>query len=141
MLRRAVLLLPFLATSASAHSARHGDIKIGHAWALPAQAGLDGQCFMPLLNAGKQEDALVAARSDLCLFIELRRNARYDDAPDTQIALAPNRPVAMRPQATHMRLVGLRQALKPGDHFPLILDFLNAGEFELEVHVETAPGD
>ena len=141
MHRRSILLLPFLTTRAFAHSAKHGDVKIGHAWALPARAGQDGQGFMPLLNAGKTDDALVAARSDMCLFIQLRRNARYDDPPETQIPLLPNKPVAMRPQATHLRLVGLRNELKLGDRFPLILDFLNAGETELEIYVEHSPGD
>ena len=142
MLRRTFMFLPLVATTAHAHSARHGDIKIGHAWGLPALAGQDGQCFMPLLNAGKTDDALVAARSDMCLFVQLRRNARYDDPPETQIILGPNKPVAMRPQATHLRLVGLRKELKlGGDRFPLILDFLNAGEIELEVYVETTPGE
>ena len=47
----------------------------------------------------------------------------------------------MRPQAVHLRLVGVRQDLKLGDRFGLILDFLNAGEIEVEVYVETTPGE
>jgi periplasmic copper chaperone A len=141
MNRRAILFLPLIATAAHAHSAKHGNIKIGHAWALPVRIGIDGQCFMPLLNAGKEPDALVAARSEICGFIELRRNARYDQPAEAEFALAPNKPVAMRPQATHLRLAGLHKPLQLGDRFPLILDFLNAGEVEVEVYVEHAPGD
>jgi periplasmic copper chaperone A len=133
--RRAALFLPFMAASASAHSYKVGDIKIGHCWALPALAGQDGQCFVPLLNSGTQEDSLVAARSELCLAIQLRHNARYDDPPEVQFDLPPNKPIAMRPQANHFRLVGLRQELKLGERFALVLDFLNAGEIELDVHV------
>lgn len=125
---------------ATAHSYKVGDIKIGHAWAFPGLAGQDGQAFMPLLNAGSGEDALVAARSDACLFVQLRRNARYDDPPEEQFALAPNKPVAMRPQAVHLRLLGLKRELKLGDEFKMVLDFLNAGEIELDVHVENTPG-
>jgi periplasmic copper chaperone A len=141
MLRRTFMFLPAFAATAHAHSARHGDIKIGHAWALPSGNSYDGQCFMPLLNAGKQDDALVAARSDICAYIELRRNARYDAPAEAQFPLAPNKPMAMRPQATHLRLASLRRELKLGDRFPLILDFLHAGEIELEVYVEKTPGE
>ena len=34
------------------------------------------------------------------------------------------------------RLLGLRQPLKLGDRFKIILDFLNSGEVEIEVFVE-----
>jgi copper(I)-binding protein len=141
MLRRTFILLPAMAVSAQAHSYEAGDVKIGHVWALPAPAGQDSQCFMPLFNAGKETDALVAARSELCLFIQLRVNVRYDHPPEERFTLEPNRPLPMRPQATHLRLAGLRQALVLGQTFPLILDFENAGEIELAVHVENAPGD
>jgi periplasmic copper chaperone A len=139
MIRRSLLLLPFMATFAHAHSAHIGDIRIGHAWALPALAGQDGQCFIPLLNSGKQTDALVAARSEICLAIQLRHNARYDDPPELQFDLAPNKPIAMRPQAVHFRLLGLRKELKAGESFALVLDFLNAGEIELEIHIANSP--
>jgi periplasmic copper chaperone A len=141
MKRRTFFALPLLSTPVRAHSYKAGDIKIGHAWALPSTAGQGGQCFMPLLNIAQAVDALVAARSDICLAIQLRRNARYDDPPETQFELATNKPIAMRPQAVHLRLVGLRKDLKLGDRFNLILDFLNAGEVELEVYVETTPGE
>jgi periplasmic copper chaperone A len=141
MKRRALLLLPFLAVPVLAHSKKHGSIKIGHVWALPSLAGQDGQCFMPLLNTDSATDALAAARSEICSTIELRRNARYDDPAETQFEVKQNKPVAMRPQAVHLRLIGLAKDLKLGDRFNLILDFMNAGEVELEVYVENAPGD
>jgi periplasmic copper chaperone A len=141
MHRRSFLLLPFMASAAHAHSAKLGPIKIGHAWALPGRAGLDGQCFMPLLNTGEEPDALVAARTEACLFVQLRRNARYDDPAEPQFDLPYNKPLAMRPQAVHLRLAGLKQDLKLGERFKLIVDFLNAGEIELDVDIEDAPSD
>lgn len=139
MIRRSVLLLPLMAVTAHAHSAKVGDMLIGHAWALPGDAGQDGQCFIPLLNSGKTEESLIAARSDVCLAIQLRHNARYDDPPELQFDLAPNKPIAMRPQAVHFRLLGLRKDLKLGESFALVLDFLNAGEAELEVRIANSP--
>lgn len=140
--RRRTLLAVLISfpTIAHAHSYKLGDIAVGHAWALPTQS-VDGQLFFPMVNNGKEVDALVAARSSICTEIELRRNNRYDDPPLDQMALEPGRPVPMRPTARHLRLIGLTKPLAPGDHFTVILDFFNAGEVEIEAHVEAAPGN
>ena len=127
--------------AARAHSYRLGDIAIGHAWALPAQVSRDGQAFVPLVNDGKVADELVAARSSVCGAIELRRNNRYDDPPLTSLLLEPGKPLPMRPTARHLRLMSLRDPLLLDQRFTIILDFLNAGEMEVEFPVENAPGD
>ena len=127
--------------AARAHSYRLGDIAIGHAWALPAQVSRDGQAFVPLVNDGKVADELVAARSSVCGAIELRRNNRYDDPPLSSFLLEPGKPLPMRPTARHLRLMSLRDPLLLDQRFTIILDFLNAGEMEVEFHVENAPGD
>ncbi len=140
MLRRTFLLAFFAPAFAQAHSFRHGDIAIGHAWALPSQQN-EAQVFFPLANQGTKHDELVAARSEICNSIELRLNNRYDDPPLTAIALDPKKPMPMRPTARHLRLLGLKHPLNKGDRFKLILDFLNSGEVEIEVFVEEKPGD
>ena len=140
MRRRTFLLGLLIPAPAEAHSSRLGDIMIGHSWALPSQQ-TDGQMFFPLLNTGKTADALVAARSEICGLIELRQNNRYDDAPLASIPLDPGRPIPMRPTARHLRLVGLSQPLAAGGRFAVTLDFLNAGEIEIEVIVEDGPGE
>ena len=133
----ALLIIPGVAR---AHSTRHGNIAIGHAWALPSQQA-DGQVFFPLANQGNEHDELVAARSSICSMIELRQNNRYDNPPLASLAVEPKKPVPMRPTAKHLRLIGLKQPLKSADRFTIILDFLNAGEVEIEVFVEERPGD
>lgn len=139
MHRRAFLFATLLPSSANAHSYRAGTIAVGHAWALPSRSS-EAQMFLPLVNNGSERDELVAARSQISSFIELRRNNRYDDPPLTSIGLDPGRPVPMRPRALHLRLVGLKRRLDKGDRFGAILDFLNAGEVQIEVMVEDTPG-
>lgn len=138
--RTLILAMAGFPAAARAHSYKLGTIAIGHAWALPAQGG-DGQMFFPMVNNGQTADALVAARSPICSAIELRRNNRYDDPPLAQIELKPGLPVAMRPTARHLRLVGLREPLIDGARFMVIVDFLNAGEMEIETYIEATPGD
>lgn len=140
MRRRTVLFLPFIATSARAHSYGLDGLKIGHAWALPTTL-TEGQVFMPLLNTTAAVETLVAAYSDICTVIEMRPNNRYDETPLPRFDLEPGKPFAMRPTAKHLRLIGLKKPLVIGDRFQLVLDFLNAGEAEIEVYVETQPGD
>lgn len=122
-----------------AHSYKHGRIAIGHAWALPVEHG-DGQLFFPMVNSAETRDELVAARTDVCALVELRPNNRYDDAALAAIVLEPKRPVPMRPTALHLRLVSLRQPLRLGERFTVVLDFLNAGEAAIEAIVEEKPG-
>jgi periplasmic copper chaperone A len=140
MKRRAVIFLPFLAAAAHAHSYKVNGMAIGHAWALPASDGVDGQVFLPIVNQDGEADALVAARSSICAAIELRQNARYDDPPERQFDLAPNKPLAMRPTARHLRLVGLKKPLEKDQRFALVLDFRKAGEVEVMVIVEDKGG-
>jgi hypothetical protein len=146
MIRRRRLILNLagliaLPALARAHSYMHGSIAIGHAWALPSQTSGEGQAFVPMVNNGSGPDELVAARSSVCTQIELRRNNRYDDPPLRSFVLEPGRPLPMRPTARHLRLMGLRGPLLLGQRFTAILDFLNAGEIEIEFYVETKPGD
>ena len=145
MHRRRLILslagLPAFTALARAHSYRVGDIAIGHAWALPAEISREGQAFVPLVNNGKTADELVAARSSVCGAIELRRNNRYDDPPLSSFVLEPGRPLPMRPTARHLRLMSLTGPLTLDQRFTINLDFLNAGETEIEFHVEATPGE
>lgn len=140
MKRRAVIFLPFTATAARGHSYKANGIAIGHVWALPAAPGVDGQVFMPILNQNSQADALVAARSGICATIELRRNARYDDPPEKRFDLPPGKPLPMRPTARHLRLIGLKEPLRKDLRFSLVLDFLQAGEIEVNAIVDQSGG-
>jgi copper(I)-binding protein len=128
-------IYPALAGSARAHSYKARHILIGHAWALPSRTS-EAQVFFLLANNGNEADELVGARSLIASLIEFRTNNRYDDPPLSAIKLDPGRPIAMRPTARHLRLIGLTRPLAEGDRFPLILDFLNAGEIEIEVVVQ-----
>jgi periplasmic copper chaperone A len=136
-LKRRSLILAFSAWpfAALAHSYKMGTIEIGHAWGLPSQQ-TDGQVFMPMLNTGNIADSLVAARTDAASLVELRQNNRYDDPALKEFVLEPGKPFPMRPTAKHLRLVGLTRPLVRGDQIKMVLDFLNAGEIEIEVHVQ-----
>ena len=139
MKRRFFMLALFAPNLVQAHSLKVGSIAIGYAWCLPSNLS-EGQVFMPILNSGAEGDALVAARCAIATQIELRQNNRYDEPALASFVLPPNQPLAMRPTARHLRLLGLSQVLKLEDRFQMILDLRDAGEIAIEVYVEVTPG-
>ncbi|CAN5474624.1 hypothetical protein BH10PSE7_BH10PSE7_14840 [soil metagenome] len=142
MLSRRLFILSSLvfAAPALAHSYKAGDIAIGHVWALPV-TGDETRVFFPLMNRGKTEDELVAARTSIATQVEFRENNRYDTPAPASFKIEPGKPLPMRAGARHLRLLGLSKPLAKGDKFMLILDFRDAGEVSVEVFVQDKPGE
>ena len=140
MKRRGFLLALLVPAVAQAHSTKLGGIAIGHSWALPSQQA-EGYVFFPMVNNGATADELISARSEICDTIELRENNRYGELPLKSVMLEPGKPLAMRPSARHLRLVGLKKHLNEYESFNIVLGFRNAGEVEIEVIVEPSASD
>lgn len=122
---------------ARAHSFKIGDIVIGHPWALPS-ASESGVAFVTLANRGRVGDKLLASSSPVAREVVLRE---ANGLAARAFALEIGRPLAMKPDARHLALLGLKRKLAAGDRFALKLRFENAGETEVEVMVETTPSD
>jgi periplasmic copper chaperone A len=134
------LFIGVLPTFAQAHSYKHGDIQIGHIWGTTADAGRPAAVYVPLLNNGKTDDALVDVTTPISPKAELHDSMTENDVRKmitvNEIALASGKPVALKPGGKHIMLFDLKQPLKDGDKFPLTLHFANAGKVEVEVHVQ-----
>jgi copper(I)-binding protein len=136
--RRALLVLPALipATTAGAHSYRHGDLMIGHAWCLPSTAPTT-KAFMPLAVSGATGDVLLRASTPVAEAVAFHPAAGQPAAPRWEIA--PRRPVGMRADGPHLLLSGLKRPLAVRDRFPLTLVFERNGTKEVEIWVESSP--
>ena len=110
---------------------------IGHPWARPTTAQL-GAVYLVLAVKGSTGDMLSSAETPLAERIQLR-----DAAGEALqgIPIAPKHPVVLRPGKPYLALIGLKQALKLGDSFPLTLRFDSAGEITVTVMVEKVPGE
>jgi copper(I)-binding protein len=136
--RRTILALPaaIAAGEALAHSYRHGDLMIGHAWCLPSEAPTT-RAFMPLAVVQDRPDALVSARSPAAEAVHFVPAA--GQPPAARWDIVPRRPIGMRIDGPHILLTGLVRPLKVRDRFPLTLVFERNGPKEIEVWVERSP--
>ena len=130
----ALLMLSF-ASPAHAHSYAQDGIQIGHAWGLPTTSS-ETQVFFPILNTAKVEDRIISMTSPAAARVEWVVPGK---APQTRVTLLPNKPVGMRKGGTHLRLSGLKSALRHGDKILLTLRFAKARSLTIDVWIEPAP--
>lgn len=109
------------------------------AFANPAGAGA-GAAFMTIAVEGG-DDVLVSASSPVASRVELHTHVM--DGGVMRMRQVPNIavPGELKPGGDHVMLMGLRQALEPGQEIDLTLTFEKAGDMTLKVPVlERAAG-
>lgn len=131
--------------SASSHDYTLGALKIGHPYARPTvPAARTGAAYLQAIkNNGSTADRLVSASTPRAERVELH-TMRIDEKgvmrmrelangmplpPGAEITMAPGR-------GDHLMLINLRQPLKAGERFPLILQFERAGKIQVDIAVE-----
>lgn len=136
--------IAMLAVSASslAHDYTAGDIRIDHPYARPTVAAQTaGGAYLSIENRGKQADQLVSASSPASKSAEIHTMSMHGNVMKMRevpyIEIKPQQKIVMTPgHGYHIMLIGLKQALKPGDKFPLTLNFKHAGKVETQIIVE-----
>ncbi|QEL57409.1 copper chaperone PCu(A)C [Chromobacterium paludis] len=143
----AALLGLCLSGLAAAHSFQLGSIHIGHPWsrAMPA-ASATGGVYLSLENQGKAEDKLLSASTPRADSAELHTHINDNGVMRMRkveggVELAPGKTVKFAPGSYHVMLMGLKQPLKAGDHFPLTLKFEKAGSVTVDVVVQDGAAD
>ena len=139
---RHAIRLAGLLTVAMAGSAQAADIRIEDAWSRPALAGRTGVVYLTVKDAGAP-DKLTGANTPIASLAQLHESfvdngvAKMRAVPS--LLVGPDKPVTLAPNGYHIMLMGLRQALQPGDTFPVTLTFANAGAVATTVTVRS-PG-
>lgn len=124
---------------ALAHSYKQGDIAIGHAWAPPTESDV-AAVYLPLLNRGEASDSLVGVSTPIAQKVRIRIEKDGEVHWPETVPLAPGKPIALAVWRQHLWLVGVTQPLKAGERFAMTLEFEKAGPIEIEVFVESSPG-
>ncbi|MEJ8675318.1 copper chaperone PCu(A)C [Chromobacterium amazonense] len=137
----AALLGMCLSGLVAAHSFQLGSIHIGHPWsrAMP-ETSATGSVYLSLENQGKETDKLVSASTPRADTAELHTHVNDNGVMRMRkvdsVELAPGKTVKFAPGSYHVMLMGLKQPLKAGDHFPLTLKFEKAGSVKVDVVVQ-----
>lgn len=134
-----LLAAPVLAASST--------IEVSRAWSRPAPRGGNGAGYAVITNHGTTADTLVAASSPVAARIEIHESmimggqAMMHPRPGG-LPVPAGATVALKPGGWHMMLMGLKQPLKAGDHYPATLTFKKAGKVTVQFSVQpTAPAN
>jgi periplasmic copper chaperone A len=117
------------ATSALAHSKKHGELTIQHPW-VPEGGGTAAVVQMTIRNSGAKPDRLLAATSKAGS-VSIRTVAGADtvDVPAGAVT-------KLAAGSAYIELDGLKSPLTAYDRIPITLTFAIAGAVEVEVMVE-----
>src|SRR5450631_3153008 len=129
------------AGTASAHDYALKSLKIDHPFARATPPGSKtGGVFVTVENTGSQSDRLMSVSSPVAGVAELHEMSVDAGVMRMRgvaaLEVKPGETLQLKPGGYHVMLSELRQPLKVGDKFPLILRFENAGAVEVSVWVE-----
>jgi copper(I)-binding protein len=96
--------------------------------------------YVTIQHHGHIPEALLAASSPIATRGELHTTSLRDGIMEMhaqpQFAIPADGQLAMHPGGMHIMLLGLTQALHPGDTVPLVLTFQQAGAVAVEAVVK-----
>ena len=135
------MILAFAAAMlfAGAATAQSGAVSVTNAWSRATPAGAQtGAAYLTIEAAAG--DRLTGVSTPIAGKAELHEmklaNGVMTMHPLAALDLPAGQPVTMKPGAVHIMLRNLKRPLRPGDHFPLTLDFAKAGARKVKVGVE-----
>lgn len=131
-----------LALCAQAAIARDDGVRAESPWLRETAPGQSaGGGFVTLTNIGHREDRLLGGSSPLAASVEVHM-MRMDGSVMRMrpmpggLALPAGLPVALRPGAEHIMLIGLKRPLRRGETVPVTLRFARAGELTVRFAVQ-----
>lgn len=142
MLKKSLIGAALLCLSALsfAHEYTVGDLQIKHPWARASASGANNAGAFMVINSAS-DDQLVQVSGDIANKVEIHEMKMVDGVmkmrPVSALPLAAGSETKLAPGSYHIMLMGLRQALKEGEKFPLTLTFAKAGSVTVQVKVES----
>jgi periplasmic copper chaperone A len=127
----------------AAHGYEKGELKVRHPWTrVPAAGEKSAGAYMEIRNAGKESERLIGAASSAAERIELYVVTRTGESATIRqtstLQISARRRLFLRPEGSHLLLVGIRNRLRKGDRVPLTLHFEKGGKFEIELEVQAS---
>ena len=138
-------ILTIWSSTVPAQEIKVGDMTISGVWArATARTAKTGAAYMMLANAGKTDDKLVAAKSDVAMKTQIHQSLMDNGIMKMRHAGEATIPaggkMVFRPGGYHVMFMGLKAPLKSGDTFPMTLVFEKSGKAHVQVMVQKGPG-
>jgi copper(I)-binding protein len=136
-----VASLAILPAFAGAEEYEFGPLRVDHPFARATPPGAKtGAVYFIVDNAGKQTDRLVHASTPIASAVVLHQMAVEDGMMKMRaipsVEIRPGARVELRPDSYHLMLMDLKQPLKVGEKFPVMLSFERIGTVRVVVSVE-----
>jgi len=136
----AIVFVATLSLSACGAGPSGPQVSVEDAWSRPVPAaGGNGAVFMRLVNGGNEADQLVGGESPAAGAVEVHKTTMEAGVMKMEhiagLEIPAKGKVSLEPGGYHVMLIGVNQALQPGDTLPITLNFEKSGEMQLEVQV------
>ena len=136
-----VLAIGACASMALAQQATGNGIEVVHAWARATPGRTQtGAAYASIVNHGGAPDRLIAVSSPVAEKADLHEdkldNGIMKMRPLDALTIAPGHSTELKPGGDHIMLMGLKQPLRQGESFPMVLTFEKAGAVKVMVNVE-----
>ena len=134
-----ILIIAVILLSACAPSS--GALTVNETWARPASKGENGAVYFVIQNDTASDDALISASTDIASPAEAHMSMMDDQGVlsmkmQEAVQVPAGESIAFKPGGLHIMLIDLKQDLKVGDTFTLILRFEKAGGITVQVEVK-----
>ncbi|MFN8453331.1 MAG: copper chaperone PCu(A)C [Anaerolineae bacterium] len=101
----------------------------------------NGAVYMKLTNNSQNDDALIAAKTDVAKTVELHETTMGEGdmmqmRPVINIPIPAGGSVTLQPGGLHVMLIGMQKQLAPGDKISLTLTFEKAPPVTIEAEVK-----
>ena len=131
----ALLFFPSLSTADET-----GAITAHNAYAYAtSQVQKNGAVFMEIVNGGAQIDRVTSATSDVAARVELHTHIMDGDImmmrEVERYELPAGETVTLEPMGHHIMLMGLKQRLEDGQHFPLTLTLETGAPITIDIEI------
>jgi hypothetical protein len=142
MTRALPFALAALSATVAASAAIAGPLSVKDAWTRPAAAGGTAAGYLTIVNGGAP-DLLVGAESPVAERVEAHASSMKGGmmmmAPEPTVPAPAGGQAAFTPGGRHLMLIGLKRALKTGDHVPVTLRFKSGQRLAVDLTVRTTP--
>lgn len=134
------LILTLASPTLACETVTSGEMAIENAWSRATiGANRPAVFYVAITNAGSSDDALIGIATPAASMPMLHQtvvNEGIASMPHAMsIPIAAGQSVQLAPGGYHGMLMGLTEALKVGDNFPMTLTFQNAGDVTINVEV------